>query len=98
MNCDPITENAMADSVQRSKNTVTILAITPLIVAAFVLGGLFVGLYLADLLGIPRFILALVLSTGGLFVSLPVVVKFVGWMIRKENEKKNNNSDGHGPN
>ena len=74
----------MTDAVQRSNNTITILAITPLIVAAFVLGGLFLGLYLSDLFGIPRFIFALVLSTGGLFVSLPVVVKFVGWMIRKE--------------
>jgi hypothetical protein len=82
----------MSAPVQRSNNTLTILAITPLIVAAFVLGGLFLGLYLSDLFGIPRFILALVLSTGGLFTSLPVVVKFVGWMIRKETTKQN--SDG----
>jgi Zn-dependent protease with chaperone function len=83
----------MSDAVQRSKNTLTILAITPLIVAAFVLGGLFLGLYLSDIFGIPRFILALVLSTGGLFASLPVVVKFVDWMIRKETTEKN--SDDH---
>jgi hypothetical protein len=65
-----------------------ILAITPIIVAAFVLGGLFLGLYLSTLLGIPKFILALMLSTGGLFGSLPVVVKFVGWMIRRESKNK----------
>ena len=84
--------NAMSDPVKRGQNTIMILAITPIIVAAFVLGGLFLGLYLSALLGIPKFILALVLSTGGLFGSIPVVVKFVGWMIRKE--VKNKDSDG----
>ena len=81
----------MSDPVKRSQNTLMILAITPIIVAAFVLGGLFLGLYLSALLGIPKFILPLVLSTGGLFVSLPVVVKFVDWMIKKEVKKKGNN-------
>ena len=94
MNCDQITENSMSAPVERSNDkTLTILAITPLIVAAFVLGGLFLGLYLSDLFGIPRFILALVLSTGGLFTSLPVVVKFVGWMVRKKTRPQN--SDDH---
>jgi hypothetical protein len=92
MNCAFVDLNGMSDPVKRSENTIMILAITPIIVAAFVLGGLFIGFYVADLLGIPKFILALVLSTGGLFASLPVVVKFVGWMMRKEAKKRSSDA------
>ncbi len=74
----------MSDPVERGKNTVMILLLTPVIVAAFVLGGLFLGFYLAALLGISKLIMGVVLSTAGLFGSLPVVIKFVGWRIGKE--------------
>ncbi len=77
----------MSDSERRAKNTTLILAVTPVIVAAFVLTGLFLGFYIATILGISKFILALVLSTVGLFASLPVVVKFVGWMVSREYRK-----------
>jgi hypothetical protein len=78
----------MTDPVEKSKNTIKILAITPIIVAAFVFGGLYLGFYLASLLEISKVIMGLTLSTVGLFASLPVVVKFVGWMIKKEMEAK----------
>lgn len=77
----------MSDPVKRSENTIMILALTPIIVAAFVLGGLFLGFYLADALGFSKLITGVVLSTAGLFASLPVVVKFVGWMISKETKR-----------
>ena len=88
MNYGSTDRNAVSDPARKSESTIMILALTPLIVAAFVLGGLFLGLYLSDMLGIPKFVLALALSTGGLFASLPVVVKFVSWMIRKESREK----------
>ena len=80
----------MSDPVERSKNTIKILAITPLIVASCVFGGLYLGLYLASVLEISRVLMGLVLSTVGLFASLPVVIKFVGWMLRKESVAKAN--------
>ncbi len=74
----------MSDPVARGKNTVLILMLTPVIVAAFVLGGLFLGFYLAALLGISKLVMGVVLSTVGLFASLPVVMRFVAWRIKKE--------------
>ena len=78
----------MSDGSRRNKNTVKILAMTPIIVAAFVLGGVFVGFYLGDALRFSKLVLAVALSTAGLFASLPVVVKFVGWMVKKETENR----------
>jgi len=85
----PETGRGMSAAEKRAKNTILILAVTPVIVAAFVLTGLFAGFYIATILGIPKFIVALILSTAGLFASLPVVVKFVGWMVKRESSGPN---------
>jgi len=74
----------MSDAEKRAKNTLLILTVTPVIVAAFVLTGLFLGFYIATVLGLSKLIIAVVLSTGGLLASLPVVVKFVTWMVNRE--------------
>jgi hypothetical protein len=63
------------------------MIISPIIVTAFVLTGVFLGFYLSDLTGLSKGILALILATGGLFVSLPIIVKMTVRMVA-EDEKE----------
>jgi hypothetical protein len=63
------------------------MIISPIIVTAFVLIGVFLGFYLSDLTGLSKGILALILATGGLFVSLPIIVKMTIRMVA-EDEKE----------
>ena len=72
-----------ADS-KRRVTTIKVAIVTPLIVAALVLSGAYLGLYLGELTGFSPAILAIVLSTGGLFASLPILVKVVQWFLRRE--------------
>jgi hypothetical protein len=64
--------------------TFKILVITLIIVASLVVSGAFLGFYLGEVLGISKAILAATISTLGLFISLPIVVKIINWIIRKE--------------
>jgi hypothetical protein len=66
--------------------TFRILMLAPVIVAAFVLTGVFAGFYFGQALGVSNFIAALLLSMIGFFASLPVVWMFVTWMIKKESD------------
>ncbi len=61
-----------------------VMIYSPLIVLAFILAGVLLGSYLADLVGLSRLILELVLAGGGLLVSFPVVRRMIQWMIAKE--------------
>ncbi len=60
------------------------MIISPLIITAFVLAGVFMGFYLSDLTGLSKGTLAIILATGGLFFSLPIVIKLVIRMAADE--------------
>ncbi len=60
------------------------MIISPLIITAFVLAGVFMGFYLSDLTGLSKGMLAIILATGGLFVSLPIVIRLVIRMAADE--------------
>ncbi len=60
------------------------MMISPLIITAFVLAGVFMGFYFSDLTGLSKGMLAVILATGGLFVSLPIVIKLVIRMAADE--------------
>ncbi len=77
----------MVDERRWSATTVRVMIVSPLIVTAFVLLGVFLGFYVSDLTGVSKLILAMVLATGGLFVSLPVIVKVINWMVANEAKK-----------
>jgi Na+/glutamate symporter len=70
---------------KKSNNALKAMLISPVIVAGFVLTGVFLGFYFGNSSPFGGTLLALILSTVGLFASIPVVFKVVTWLIKKEN-------------
>jgi protein-S-isoprenylcysteine O-methyltransferase Ste14 len=66
---------------RRRRTTLKVMIISPIIVTAFVLLGVFMGFYLSDLTGLSKGVLAVLLATGGLFVSLPIILKMTLRMV-----------------
>jgi len=71
---------------RRRRTTLRVILISPLIVATFVLTGVGLGFYVADLSGLPPAITAVTFSTAGLFFSLPIIVKMIDRMIADEGD------------
>ena len=74
----------------RRTTTAKVLITTLVIVASMVVGGAFLGFSLAAWFGTSKAILGATLATAGLFISLPIAVKVVDRMIRR------NRSSGKG--
>ncbi|HXW36433.1 MAG TPA: hypothetical protein VEJ36_00805 [Nitrososphaerales archaeon] len=54
-----------------------VLLITPIVIAPFVLLGVYLGFYLGGATGVSKAILAIALSTVGFLVSVVILVKVV---------------------
>jgi F0F1-type ATP synthase assembly protein I len=63
----------------RKRNPVLVVAVvTPLVIAPFLLLGVYLGFYLGDSWGYSRTLLAIIFSAIGLLASFVVIVKLIG--------------------
>ncbi len=77
----------MAD--QRRKNPVlTVLIVTPLVIAPLVLLGVYLGFYVGDATGYPRSLLAIAFSTLGFLASILILVKIIPWVVARSSWAK----------
>lgn len=60
-----------------------VMLLTPLIVAPFVLGGVYLGFYLGDIWGYSKSILAIIFSTAGFLASVAIVSKVITKVVAR---------------
>jgi F0F1-type ATP synthase assembly protein I len=64
-----------------------VMLLTPLIVAPFVLGGVYLGFYLGDLWGYSKSILAIVFSTAGFLAAVAIVSKVITKVVARSSSR-----------
>ncbi len=74
----------MASKARRRSTNIKVMIVAPIIIALIVISSTFFGFYLAATLGVSQALLAGAMATIGLGVSIVVVVKFVGAMVKRE--------------
>lgn len=74
----------MVSKARRRSTNIKVMLAAPIIIAVIVISGTFFGFYLADTLGMSQALLAGVMATVGLGVSIVVVVRFVDTMVKRE--------------
>ncbi len=73
---------------RRRTTAIRVILISPIVVEVCMLTGVYLGFFISSVTGFSKEILALVLATGGFFVSLPIVVKLIGWMFSFEKDAR----------
>jgi lipopolysaccharide export LptBFGC system permease protein LptF len=71
---------------KKANNALKAMLISPIIVVGFVLTGMFLGFYFGSSSTLGGTLLAIILSTVGLFASIPVIFKLVTWLVKQENK------------
>ncbi len=74
----------MVSRAKRRSTNVKVMLVAPIIAAAIVISFTFFGFYLASTLGMSQALIAGVMATVGLVVSVVVVVRFVDAMVKRE--------------
>lgn len=74
----------VASRARRRATNMKVMLVAPIIVAGIVISGTFFGLYLGEALGISKILLAGVMATVGLVVSMVIVVRFVDVMVKRD--------------
>jgi hypothetical protein len=73
----------MNDKAAVRRQTRVILFILPVIMAGLILGGVFLGFYMSDLMGThSSIVMPLIFATVGLFASIGVALIIVRIMLR----------------
>jgi len=76
-------------SGQKRRNPVlTVVLVTPLVIAPLVLLGVYLGFYVGDAVGYPRTILAIAFSTVGFLVSIFILVKVIAVLVARSSWAK----------
>ncbi len=74
----------MASKARRRSTNIKVMLVAPIIIAVIVISATFFGFYLADTLGMSQALLAGVMATIGLVISIVFVVRFVDAMVKRE--------------
>ena len=75
-------------SPKRRNPVVTVVLVTPLIIAPLVLLGVYLGFYVGDAVGYSRTILAIAFSTVGFLVSIVILVKVITALVARSSWAK----------
>lgn len=79
-----IPTTAMTTKARRRATNIKVMLVAPIIIAVIVISFTFFGFYLAATLGISQALLAGVMATIGLGVSIVLVARFVDAMVKRE--------------
>jgi hypothetical protein len=73
---------------KRRNPVLTVLLVTPLVIAPLVLLGVYLGFYVGDAIGYSRTILAIAFSTVGFLVSILILVKVITALVARSSWAK----------
>jgi len=73
---------------KRRNPVLTVVLVTPLVIAPLVLLGVYLGFYVGDAVGYSRTILAIAFSTVGFLVSIVILVKVIAALVARSSWAK----------
>ncbi len=73
---------------KRANPVITVLVLTPLVIAPLVLLGAYLGFYVGDVTGLSRTLLAIAFSTAGFLASIAILVKVIARIVAKSSWAK----------
>ncbi len=73
---------------KRANPVITVLVLTPLVIAPPVLLGAYLGFYVGDVTGLSRTLLAIAFSTAGFLASIAILVKVIARIVAKSSWAK----------
>jgi F0F1-type ATP synthase assembly protein I len=73
---------------KKGNPVLTVVLVTPLVIAPLVLLGVYLGFYLGDALGYSKAILAIVFSTIGFLVAIAILVKVITILVARSSWAK----------
>ena len=77
----------MAEKKRRNP-VLTVVVVTPLVIAPLVLLGVYLGFYVGDAVGYSRTILAIAFSTVGFLASIVILVKVIAALVARSSWAK----------
>ena len=73
---------------KRRNPVLTVILVTPLVIAPLVLLGVYLGFYVGDAVGYSRTILAIAFSTVGFLVSIVILVRVITAVVARSSWAK----------
>jgi hypothetical protein len=73
---------------KRRNPVITVIIVTPLVIAPLVLLGVYLGFYVGDAVGYSRTIMAIAFSTVGFLVSIFILVKVITSVVARSSWAK----------
>jgi len=73
---------------KRRNPVLTVVVVTPLVIAPLVLLGVYLGFYVGDAVGYSRTILAIAFSTVGFLASIVILVKVIAALVARSSWAK----------